>query len=246
MRGRAAVSADPPGGLRGLRGWSRRAAGRDVSHRAAHACARRAACLRRVRAGWTRQCRCRCTDTEDGAGVWRCAVATRPAACGGRKVTPCTCGAQELYNLRSVYGQRKRALEFCNSTFTTIGEKKFCILHLLEDVKVLHACTHTSCVLNAAAGAATAACDNCCRVRQQHACGAPRRRGGGCVGREDERRTLAALCYVRCASCALVRGKAWRCLTRGVRCGVRFSRAVPHHVRCRAGCRNVLRSGAAE
>ena len=43
---------------------------------------------------------------------------------------------QELYNLRSVYGQRKRALEFCNSTFTTIGEKKFCILHLLEDVKV--------------------------------------------------------------------------------------------------------------
>jgi hypothetical protein len=47
---------------------------------------------------------------------------------------------QELYNLRSVYGQRKRALEFCNSTFTTIGEKKFCILHLLEDVKVLLAC----------------------------------------------------------------------------------------------------------
>ena len=43
---------------------------------------------------------------------------------------------QELYNLRSIYGQRKRALEFCNSTFTTIGEKKFCILHLLEDVKV--------------------------------------------------------------------------------------------------------------
>ena len=42
---------------------------------------------------------------------------------------------EELYNLRSVYGQRKHALEFCNSTFTTIGEKKFCILHLLEDVK---------------------------------------------------------------------------------------------------------------
>jgi len=42
---------------------------------------------------------------------------------------------QELYNLRSEYGQRKRALTFCNSTFTTIGEKKFCILHLLEDVK---------------------------------------------------------------------------------------------------------------
>ena len=38
--------------------------------------------------------------------------------------------------MRSVYGQRKRALTFCNSTFTTIGEKKFCILHLLEDVKV--------------------------------------------------------------------------------------------------------------
>jgi len=49
---------------------------------------------------------------------------------------------QELYNLRSVYGQRKRALEFCNSTFTTIGEKKFCILHLLEDVKVCFLIKH--------------------------------------------------------------------------------------------------------
>ena len=61
------------------------------------------------------------------------------AAPGGEGVTKCACahaGKQELYNLRSVYGQRKRALEFCNSTFTTIGEKKFCILHLLEDVKV--------------------------------------------------------------------------------------------------------------
>jgi hypothetical protein len=43
---------------------------------------------------------------------------------------------QELYNMRSEYGQKKHALEFCNSTFTTIGERKFCILHLLEGVKV--------------------------------------------------------------------------------------------------------------
>jgi len=43
--------------------------------------------------------------------------------------------SQELYDLRSEYGQRKRALTFCNSTFNTIGEKKFCILHLLENVK---------------------------------------------------------------------------------------------------------------
>ena len=59
-------------------------------------------------------------------------------------------GKQELYNLRSVYSQRKRALEFCNSTFTTIGEKKFCILHLLEDVKVRLAC-HPS-LIQAAGG----------------------------------------------------------------------------------------------
>lgn len=43
--------------------------------------------------------------------------------------------SQELYDLRSEYGQKKRALNFCNCTFTTLGEKKFCILHLLEDVK---------------------------------------------------------------------------------------------------------------
>ena len=29
--------------------------------------------------------------------------------------------SQELYDLRSEYGQRKRALTFCNSTFNTIG-----------------------------------------------------------------------------------------------------------------------------
>ncbi len=48
---------------------------------------------------------------------------------------------QELYDLRSEYGQKKRALTFCNSTFSTLGEKKFCILHLLEEwvVVVVHA-----------------------------------------------------------------------------------------------------------
>jgi len=42
---------------------------------------------------------------------------------------------EELYDLRSKYGQRKRALTFCNSTFTTLGERKFCIMHILEGVK---------------------------------------------------------------------------------------------------------------
>eukprot|EP00282_Hemiselmis_andersenii_P010279 CAMPEP_0114127192 /NCGR_PEP_ID=MMETSP0043_2-20121206/10237_1 /TAXON_ID=464988 /ORGANISM="Hemiselmis andersenii, Strain CCMP644" /LENGTH=60 /DNA_ID=CAMNT_0001220237 /DNA_START=25 /DNA_END=207 /DNA_ORIENTATION=+ len=42
---------------------------------------------------------------------------------------------EELYDLRSEYGQKKRALTFCNSTFTTLGERKFCILHILEDVR---------------------------------------------------------------------------------------------------------------
>ena len=48
---------------------------------------------------------------------------------------PSVYSLQELYDLRSQYGQKKRALTFCNSTFTTLGERKFCILHILEDVK---------------------------------------------------------------------------------------------------------------
>eukprot|EP00339_Tiarina_fusa_P016247 CAMPEP_0117049616 /NCGR_PEP_ID=MMETSP0472-20121206/34255_1 /TAXON_ID=693140 ORGANISM="Tiarina fusus, Strain LIS" /NCGR_SAMPLE_ID=MMETSP0472 /ASSEMBLY_ACC=CAM_ASM_000603 /LENGTH=67 /DNA_ID=CAMNT_0004763081 /DNA_START=13 /DNA_END=216 /DNA_ORIENTATION=- len=42
---------------------------------------------------------------------------------------------EELYNLRSKYGQRKKAISFCSSQFTTSGEVRYCLNRLLKNVK---------------------------------------------------------------------------------------------------------------
>ena len=90
-------------------------------------------------------CRCRIpTDAMIQYGVFRILTGTSILSHVTESVSdmPNTTGdtvsiidRQQKYELRSVYGQRKRTLEFCNSTYSTETEKKFCILHLLENIK---------------------------------------------------------------------------------------------------------------